>query len=269
MKLRDKFWLWGHPEGMYNEGAHDFNFMGKSRMTPAEACYYLGISRTFMVPYLCKDINRRQYNKSFIPLSEVGWECFGADKEPKKIDELLEEAKEFKNISAAVFDDFVGQAKKRREEGEEHTTDALYAVRDRLNNNDVRSIPMWMVLYSCEFGVDEKSDEETKKYLAPFNGIILWSWKESDVALIEQKFEKLKKLAPDCRFMLGCYLYNFGEKKEATADAVIYQLDLFRKKLIAGEAEGIVLHTNTMADMDFEAYDAALSWLSEHGDEEI
>ena len=54
----------------------------------------------------------------------------------------------------------------------------------------------------------------------------------------------------------------------ATAKAVKWQLDFYRERILAGEAEGVVLHTNTMADMDYEAYDAAIEWLEEHGDEE-
>ena len=30
-----------------------------------------------------------------------------------------------------------------------------------------------------------------------------------------------------------------------------------------------MFHTNTMADLDYEAYDVALAWLDEHGDEEV
>ena len=268
MKLRDRFWLWGHPEGCFNKGEFGWNFQGVSRMTPTEACFFLGISKTFMVP-MTIEVNRRQYNKSFTPLKEVGWECFGADVHPEKIDQILTEAKEFPNIKAAVFDDFVGKAKKRREAGEEVTPDALYAIRDRLNNNDVRSLPMWMVLYTREFGLDKAEDENTAKFLAPFNGIIMWTWEEKDVPLIPEKFETLKKLTPGQRRMFGCYLYNFGERKEATAAAVKWQLDFYRAKILAGEAEGVVLHTNTMADMDFEAYTACLEWMAEHGDEEI
>ena len=33
MKLRDKFWLWGHPEGCYN---NMYGNTGISRMTPME-----------------------------------------------------------------------------------------------------------------------------------------------------------------------------------------------------------------------------------------
>ncbi len=269
MKLRDKFWLWGHPEGRYNLNADDYGCPDVSRMTPMEGCLYLGINKTFMVPVKV-NVNRRQYNKSFKTLSSVGWECFGADEDPGKIEQIIAESREFPNITAAVFDDFYGKAKKRaRDEGKPVEAESLWRIRERLNNNEVRPIDMWMVLYTYEFGVDPESDSSFKKFLDPFNGIIMWTWEERDVHLIPEKFEYLKKLAPNNRFMFGCYLYNFGEKKQATGEKVKWQLDYYREKLIAGEAEGVVLHTNTMADLDYEAYDACLEWMAEHGDEEI
>ena len=71
MKLRDKFWLWGHPEGRYN-GSYGNGQI--SRMTPMEGCLYLGIRNTFMIPDKW-EVNRRQYNKSFTTLNGVAWEC--------------------------------------------------------------------------------------------------------------------------------------------------------------------------------------------------
>ena len=47
MQLRDKFWLWGHPEGRYNA---EFGNDKPSRMTPMEGCLYLGVRNVFMVP---------------------------------------------------------------------------------------------------------------------------------------------------------------------------------------------------------------------------
>jgi hypothetical protein len=102
-----------------------------------------------------------------------------------------------------------------------------------------------------------------------FDGIIMWTWKEKDVHLIPEKFEVFKKQTPKTRRMVGCYLYNFGEAKQATAEAVKWQLDFYRELLLKGEIEGIVLHTNTMADLDYEAYDVACKWMDEHGDEVI
>ena len=67
--------------------------------------------------------------------------------------------------------------------------------------------------------------------------------------------------------MFGCYLYDFGGAQQATGKAVKWQLDFYREQILKGEAEGVVLHTNTMGDLDYEAYDAALEWMNEHGDE--
>lgn len=269
MRLRDNFWLWGHPEGCYNH-AHGHNNV--SRMTPMEACLYLGIRNTFMVPdgdHTGFAVNHRQYNKSFTTLRGVGWECFGADKNPEKIEQLIKDAADFPNIKNAVFDDFYGQAKKRRDAGEQVDPQKLWEIRKRLNTNEVRPLDMWMVLYTEEFGLDAENDADLQKFIDPFDGIIMWTWKERDVPLIPEKFEIFKKMTPNQRRMFGCYLWNFGEHKQATGKAVQWQLDWYRERIMAGEAEGVVLHTNTMADLDYEAYDAAIEWMNEHGDDEM
>lgn len=269
MKLRDTFWQWGHPEGRYNNNADNYGNFAVSRMTPMEGCLYMGISKTFMVP-VGVDVNRRQYNKSFKTLSAVGWECFGADAHPEKVEQIIEESKDFPNITAAVFDDFRVKAKYLEKKGLPPVDEKkLWEVRERLNNNPVRKIDMWMVLYTHEFGVKPESDLAFKKYMDPFNGIIMWNWEEKNAPQIPEKFEILKKLTPNQRRMFGCYLYNFGESKQATGESVKWQLDFYREKILAGEAEGVVLHTNTMADLDYEAYDVALEWMAKHGDEEI
>lgn len=261
MLLRDRFWLWGHPEGRYNNNEKDFGFSGTSRMTPMEACLYLGIRRTFMVPDHW-EVNRRQYNKSFKTLREVAWECYDAGTDPQIIEPLIKEAGEFPNITGVVFDDFQRGGKYL-----EIPLQNLWEIRGRLHCNEVRSLNMWMVLYTSEFGVDPQQDADFTRYIEPFDGIIMWTWKESDVPLIPEKFEIFKQLTPNQRRMFGCYLYNFGEARQATAEAVRWQLDWYREKLLSSEAEGIVLHTNTMADQDFEAYDAAVQWMEAHGDE--
>ena len=269
MKLRDRMWLWGHPEGCFNNNFANYGFHGTSRMTPAEFCYWFGIGKTFMVP-MGFEVNRRAYNKSFSSLLEFGWECFGAFDAPEKIDTVLAEAKEFPNLTTTVFDDFVQQSDMRVKAGKPAVDpEDLLSIRRRLREEGERPLDMWMVLYTHEFGLNPEEDAGFMRFTAPFDGIIMWTWKESDVCLIPEKFEHFKKITPTCRRMFGCYLWNFGESKEATVSAVIEQLDFYREKILAGEAEGIVFHTNTMADADLPAYEAARAWLKLHGDEEV
>ena len=265
MKLRDKFWLWGHPEGRYN---NEYGNNAVSRMTPMEGCEYLGVRNTFMVPVGVK-VNRRQYNKSFTTLDSVGWEAFGACSKPEVIDRLIEEAKEFRNITCVVMDDFKSAGKDGLPRFKKMPVSMLGEINEKLHNNDVRRLDSWMVLYTFQFGLDEKEDAEFQPYMDEFDGVIMWTWKESDVPLIPEKFEIFKKQTPNTRRMVGCYLYNFGEEKQATGVAVKWQLDFYRELLKKGEIEGVVLHTNTMADLDYEAYDVACEWMEQHGDEEI
>lgn len=260
MKLREKFWLWGHPEGRYN---HEYGNEKESRMTPMEACLYLGISNTFMVP-VGRKVDRRQYNKSFKTLKGVGWECYKAGENPEIVEPLIAEAADFENINCVVFDDFVREGKFRN-----IPVENLWKIHDRLQTNEIRPLDMWMVLYTFEFGLKPEQDADFMKYIEPFDGITMWTWKESDVHLIPEKFEILKRMAPGKKIMFGCYLYNFGEQCEATGEKVKWQLDWYLEKIRSGEADGVILHTNTMADLDYEAYDAACEWMELHGDEEI
>jgi len=102
-----------------------------------------------------------------------------------------------------------------------------------------------------------------------FDGVIMWNWRESEYKAIPEKWELFKTYTPRTRRMNGCYLYNFGEKKQATGEIVKWQLDFYRELLYKGESEGVVLHTNTMADLDYPAYDVACEWMDKYGDEEI
>ena len=260
MKLRENCWLWGHPERRYNNA---WGNTQPSRMTPMECCLYLGIKNCFMVPL---DVNpiKRQYNKSFTTLRNVSWEVYEAAKDLSVLDPILEEAKEFKNITTVSFDDFVRDGKYK-----EIKIEDLWKCKEKCKNNDVRPLDMWMVLYTNEFGFEEEKWDHLDKYIEPFDGVMMWTWEEKDVPLIPAKYEKFKELTPNNRRLFGCYLWNFGEKKPATSEAVKWQLEFYYDKIMKGEAEGIIFHTNTMADLDLEAYDTAIEWLKEHGDDEL
>jgi hypothetical protein len=257
MILRDRFWLWGHPEGCFNNA---WGNTKASRMTPMECCLFLGIRNTFMVP-MGIPVNKRQYNKSFKTLRQVGWECFEAVHHPEMLDELIGMAAEFPNIGCAVLDDF-----KCEDRYKQYSLDVLKDLHRRLHATPVSRLDSWMVLYTHQFGIDPSEDAAFGPYMDCFDGIIMWTWEERDAVLIPEKYEIFKKLTPHNRRMFGCYLYNFGENKQATADSVLWQLDFYKEKLLTGEAEGVVFHTNAMADLDYPAFDAACGWMERNGD---
>ena len=99
-KLKDRLWLWAHPEGKYY---NEYGNTELSRMTPLEGAMYLDCTGLFMVP-VGVQLNRRQYNHAFRPMQRVGWDLLrdndgvslkGAGVNPDFAKELIEEAKEF------------------------------------------------------------------------------------------------------------------------------------------------------------------------------
>ena len=66
--------------------------------------------------------------------------------------------------------------------------------------------------------------------------------------------------------MVGCYLYDFGNKKQSNPETVLYQLNRAKELLVNGLVDGLVLHTNGVVGMGFEAVEVAKDWMEENGD---
>ena len=194
-----------------------------------EVCLYLGVRNTFMVP-VGINVNHRQYNKSFKTLRQVGWDCFEATESPEKLDELIGDAAEFPNIGCVVFDDFCRIDTDNVMKYKKIPIYTFKALQYKVHNNGVRRLNSWMVLYTYEFGLNTEDDTSFQPFVDMFDGIIMWTWEEKDVPLIPEKFEIFRKMTQNNRRMFGCYLYNFGENKKATGDAVKWQLDWYREK---------------------------------------
>ncbi len=260
-RLRDKYWIWGHPENCF---LGQYNNDRVCRMTPAEGALYLGARNMYMVP-MDLEVNWRQYDLSLTTMDHVGWMM---DINPDKVEKLIEEAKEFPNIDRAVFDDFFTKKILMKQNDDRDVRVAeVEALRDRLHTNEVRPLEMWMVLYTRDFV--NKKEEEVVPYLKPFDGIILWTWEERDLKDFEKNYKWFLDHTEGQKRMLGLYLYDFGGKKPSDPEWVKWELDRYHELLLAGEVEGIVLHTNALADCGYEAFPIAHEWMKKHGDEII
>lgn len=261
-RIRDRLWIWGHPPGAHNIG---WGFQKTSRMTAAECAYYLGARNICMV---CFGNNPKppfdQECMAMEPMKEVIWSIVGDASSSSNLETLghLEEiiriAGKFDNVNGAIFDDFFSEERLK-----EYTPEVLANVRDRLHNNEFRHLDMWVVLY------DNQLDTDVQKHIDEFDGVTFWTWKGSDLANFDQNFEKFYKLTQAKRRLLGCYLYNYGETTQFNSEDMEFQLNRYADCIRSGKAEGIILLSNTVADLGFEAVEYTKHWIAEHGDEMI
>src|SRR5579884_3724748 len=109
-RVRDKLWVWSLVAGMYNDAAWS---PGKSRITPAEAAFYLGIPNVCMVTYKTDCALKPappydQYAIALLPLKQVVWAIGGAQRSDITLwlKDILQLSQTCPNIVGIQLDDF-------------------------------------------------------------------------------------------------------------------------------------------------------------------
>jgi len=258
--LRDRFWLWAHPAGSHN---YLWGIDRPSRMTPAEGAYYLGLKKVFLGCFAGKP--QPPWDQDAMALDsmdEVGYTVVG-DAGSKielgtlgYLDEVLRIANKFPNTTGAYFDDFIGFEEREKI----FTPEALKHISQRVH---AKNLKMWIGIY------DRNLTESTAPRLAEFDCVSLWTWRGEDFKQFEENVKKARLLTAGKQLYMGCYLYNYGEKCEFAAHDIAFQLNRYAALIREGVAEGVILLSNVIADLGYEAVEYAKAWMKEHGDEPI
>ena len=88
---------------------------------------------------------------------------------------------------------------------------------------------------------------------------------EAELAEAEKNIEKVISRVPDKKCYAGCYLYNYGDDRQLTSDEMSTQLHLYLDLWKNHKIEGIIVCSNTVADLGFEAVDIYLDFMKKYG----
>lgn len=257
--VRDALWLWGHEAGSYN---NTYGLPGKSRMTPAEAAYYLGIPNVMFVRFMNQPQPPfRQHALPLARLNRVVWSIVGDasskdnDSQPD-LQEVLRLGKEFPNLSGAIMDDFFSGGRGR------YKPDQLADFRRQLHAAE-RPLDLYVVLYTHDL------EKPVQAHLANVDAITLWTWQAKELNRLEDNFRRLEEIAPSSRKLLGVYLWDFGASAPIPLDAMRHQCRLGLEWLRTGRVEGLVFLANCVADLDLETVHYARELIEQVGDEPL
>ncbi len=253
--VRDKLWIFT----VYAGGDDKVWGLPKpSRMTPAEAAFYLGVPNLL---FIRADGNPplelfEQWAIPFRPLKRVLWSLVGsgglsAGEERAK---ALELARRFPNIVGFIMDDFF------REDGSGTLSpQQLKELRGQLVI-DSRKRDLYVVLYTHQLGLP------VHKHLEHCDKITLWTWNSKDLKDLPANFERLERLAPKHGKLLGCYLWDYGAKAPMPLERMKRQCDQALRWLQQGRLEGIIFLGNTCCDLGLESVEWTRRWIAEVGD---
>ena len=126
-----------------------------------------------------------------------------------------------------------------------------------------RPLELHLVAYDFFFRKDPnlgESVEEMRPYYDSFDAVQLWTWQAKDIARQPETLAALRRFAPDKKIYLGLYMWDFGTKREMTADEMKMQLDFALEKWKSREIEGVVFFVTAICNRDFPAVKLAREW---------
>ena len=262
--VKDHLWIWCHEAGS-NNGL--YGLPGESRMTPAEAAFYMGLPNLIMVVYENKP--KPPFDRlaiSFRPLKRVVWSIVGDsssdrnNKEPD-IDAVASVAAKFPNISGAMMDDFF-HPKDAQGAIARYGADDIGRFRDRLHGA-ARKLDLWVVLYKHDL------DLPVDKHLANCDVVTFWTWNASDLTDLTTNFERMESVAGSARKVLGCYMWDFGGGKPMPLELMKLQCEKGLQWLKEGRIDGMIFLSSVICDLDIETVEWTRKWIAEVGDQPL
>jgi len=258
--VRDNLWLWSHVSGSY-DGM--FGLPGKSRMTPIEASFYMGIPNVFMLhrngtPEPPLD----QFALPFEAVRDVVWGIVGdgGQTNEKEREMVLDLALHNPKISGVVMDDFFVGAKDGKVAA--LSLDQIKAIKQRLHPG-AKKLDLWVVLY------ENQLEPKMSEYLALCEYVQFWTWYGNSLADLKKNFEKARQLSGNAKMALGIYWWDFGNKKPLTLDQMKNQCEIGLELLKQGQLESLVFCGSWLCDRGLETVDWTRQWIKQVGSQKI
>ena len=259
--VRDKFWIWGHEAGSHNTG---WELPKPSRMTPAEGAFYLGVPNIIMVRYDDKPAPPfEQYALALSPLKRVVWSIVGAggQTQSQEVGLVRGLAARFPNFCGVMMDDFFGGG----DEIAVHTVDELKNIQENLtvapssSGQAGRKLDLWVVLY------DHQLSHPVSDHLAQCDVVTFWTWRSEMLNDLEENFERVERLAPSCRKVLGCYMWDYGNRKPMPISLMEHQCQTGLQWLRDARIDGMIFLASCICDLELETVEWTKRWIQKVG----
>lgn len=258
--VRERFWLWGHYAGSHDTG---YDLPAASRITPVEAAFYMAIPNMIQVRYDGQpELPFQQYAVPFRALREVVWSLVGASgaTDRSEREAVLELVSQNPNFSGVMMDDFF--TGKREGKRAALTISELRQLQKRLKGGG-KELDLWVVLY------DHQLEDPVSDHLELCDVVTFWTWRAADLRDLKPNFEKAEELTPTARRVLGCYMWDYGEKKPMPVATMEMQCELGLEWLKQGRIDGMIFLASCICDLELETVEWTREWIQDVGDQKL
>jgi len=265
-KLRDRLWMWGHDAGSL-KNAYGIGSRGGD-ILPGAAIKYMGIPNVCMVRFTGTPRPPfDDYVRQFSRARRLTWSFVDGDSRhttERKRKLALDLAAKLPNLVGLDMDDFfLGDAVPRTEGGDAPahlSVEQVQRIHQELAGRR-RRLDLSLVLYSNQL------QPAIKRHLDSVDVVYFWTWRARDLQDLEKNFAAYRKICPVKRTRLGIYMWDFGDSKPISVEAMEHQCRMGLQWLDRGEIEGMIFHCTPLCDMNLEAVEWSKRWIARHAND--
>ena len=99
--------------------------------------------------------------------------------------------------------------------------------------------------------------------------VTFWTWEARNLTKLESNFEKMERLTPGKQRVLGCYMWNYGEREPMATTTMARQCEKGLEWLRQGRINGMIFLASCICDLELKSVEWTRRWIREVGDEEL
>lgn len=270
--VRERLWMWAHATGVYNDN-YLLPLGRKSTIAPVDAVQWMGLRNVMFIRYAGHPQPPFEtYYQPFQRLDRVYWSLVGASgaTSENEREAVFRLARQQPNLAGFMLDDFFhGHATGNAAEAPAGATpfDASLTPAQLRQLHEkaasVRKLPIMAVVYTGQIS------PRAKAHLDQVDQVSLWTWRPADLAHLEANLTALETLIPGKPIFLGCYTYDFADRRPIPMDSMRRQVELGFAWLKAGRIEGMIFLATPNVDVGLEAVAWTRDWIARVGDQPL
>ena len=107
------------------------------------------------------------------------------------------------------------------------------------------------------------------QHLALCDNVSFWTWRAEELADLERNFSIVEELAPACDKVLGCYMWDYGNKRPMPVEAMEQQCTIGLRWLREGRIDGMIFLASCICDLGLETVEWTRDWIARVGNENL
>jgi len=168
------------------------------------------------------------------------------------LDEVIEQARKFPNITGAILDDLFRPEQKDAR----ITPQRMNEMAKRLHQ---KNLLLWIVYYAALLEIDYS------RWLTIPDVITFWSWNSRELENAETNLNRIIDMTPGKKHYAGCYLYNYGDCFPISDAEMDFQLELYKRFWLAGKIDGVIVCSNNIVGTGLKSPEILRNWLKLNG----